>query len=154
MVASTDLRGFAGLSGLDDTALDVVAGNASECAFAAGRRIFDEGKPAAGCWLIRSGRVALETIVPGRGDTVVQTLGAGELLGWSWLVPPFRWHFSATAFDAVTAYRIDTESLRREAEADPELGYRLALGMLEVLLARLQSTRARLLDLYASPRGY
>src|SRR6476469_1214811 len=153
MVTGSDLREYAGLSGLDDFALNVVANHARECSFAAGQRIFDEGKPATGCWLIRTGRVALQTIVPGRGDVVVQTLTAGELLGWSWLVPPFRWHFSATAFDAVTAYRIDTEALRREADADPELGYQLSLGMLEVLLARLQSTRVRLLDLYASPRG-
>ena len=154
MVSGSDLRGFAGLSRLDDIALDRVAENAHECSFAVGQRIFDEGKPAHGCWLIRTGRIALRTVVPGRGEVVVQTLTAGELLGWSWLVPPYRWHFSATAFDAGTAYRIDTGALRREAEADPALGHRLALGMLEVLLARLQSTRARLLDLYASPRGH
>src|SRR5689334_5619252 len=154
MVSRTDLRQFTGLSRLDDSALDVVAENVHEVSFVAGERIFEESKPAFGCWLIRAGRVALQTVVPGRGEVVVQTLTVGELLGWSWLVPPYRWHFSATALDAVTAYRIDTGALRKEAAADPALGYRLTLGMLEVLLARLQSTRARLLDLYASPRGY
>jgi CRP-like cAMP-binding protein len=145
----TDFSLFAGLS---DAQRSLVARAAREVEFPAGTRLFEEGEPAHGCWLIRSGRVALETSVPGRGQVVVQTLGSGEILGWSWLVSPRVWHLTATALDDTTAVELDTERLRALAEEDPALGYPLALGLFEVLLTRLQSTRARLLDLYGSPR--
>jgi CRP/FNR family transcriptional regulator, cyclic AMP receptor protein len=125
---------------------------AREVTFAAGATLFREGEPAAGCWLIRSGQVALGTAVPARGHVVVQTLGPGEVLGWSWLVPPHYWHFTATASTDVSAVELDTAQLRALADADPELGYPLSLGLFEVVVSRLQSTRSRLLDLYGSPR--
>ena len=129
-----------------------VATTAREVTFPARHRLFDEGGPADGCWLIQSGRVALDTVIPGRGAVIVQTLGPGDVLGWSWLVHPRRWHFGAVALDAVTAVELDTVQLRALAEADPALGYHLALRLFDALLQRLQSTRARLLDLYGSPR--
>ncbi len=120
--------------------------------YAAGRRLFDEGQDAVGCWLICSGQVALSTAVPGRGQVVVQTLGPGEVLGWSWLVPPHHWHFTATALGPVSTIELDTARLRALADDEPALGYPLALGMFEVVLNRLQNSRARLLDLYGNPR--
>ena len=151
MITGAQLRGFAGLGRLGDHELEVAARAAHERSFDARYRIFSEGEPASGCWLIVAGHVALEVDVPGRGEVVVQTLGAGDLLGWSWLVPPYRWHFAATAVDAVSTYEFDTESLRAQAESDTGFGYHLALGLVEQLVARLQNTRARLLDLYAGP---
>ncbi|NMH97605.1 cyclic nucleotide-binding domain-containing protein [Pseudonocardia sp. K10HN5] len=129
-----------------------VSGTAREVVLAAGTRLFEEGQQACGCWLVRSGWVALTTSVPGHGEVVLQTLGPGDVLGWSWLVPPHRWHFTATANEPVSAIRLDTARLHALANEDPALGYPLALGLFELLLARLQSTRARLLDLYGSPR--
>jgi CRP-like cAMP-binding protein len=129
-----------------------VASAAREVVFPARQRIFDEGQEADGCWLIKYGRVALDTVAPGRGAIVVQTLGPGDVLGWSWLVPPRRWHFGAVAVDEVQAIALDTTRLKALADADPALGYALALGLFEAVLQRLQSTRARLLDLYGSPR--
>ncbi|WP_084212050.1 Crp/Fnr family transcriptional regulator [Pseudonocardia acaciae] len=116
--------------------------------FAAGRRLFSEGQPAHGCWLIRAGHVALDAHVPGRGAVVVQTLGPDEVLGWSWLVPPYRWHFGATAIEPIRAIELDTVQLRALAEQDPRFGHRLTLALFEALLGRLQATRARLVDLY------
>ena len=129
-----------------------VTNTTREVTFPAGATIFADGQPAHGCWLIRSGQVALGTEVPGRGQVVVQTLGRDEVLGWSWLVPPHRWHFTATARGAVGAVEFNTERLRALADADPALGYRLSLGLFEIVVARLQHTRSRLLDLYGSPR--
>lgn len=146
------LTGFAVFDRFTDAQRQLLIDIASEVSYPAGERLFTDGEDAVGCWLIRSGRVALETAVPGRGQVVVQTLGSGDLLGWSWLVAPHQWHFTATAAGPVTALRLDTDRLRALADRDPDLGYRLALGMFEVLLDRLQSTRARLLDLYRSPR--
>jgi len=118
-----------------------------------GARLFDEGGPASQCWLIQHGRVALDTAVPGRGQVVVQTLGPGDMLGWSWLVPPYRWHFGARAVGTVRATAFDAEQLRLLADHDPSLGYALTRQLLVVVLDRLQSTRARLLDMYGDPGG-
>jgi CRP/FNR family cyclic AMP-dependent transcriptional regulator len=129
-----------------------VASAAHEVTFPARHRIFDEDQPARGCWLIRHGRVALDAVVPGRGTIVVQTIGSGDVLGWSWLVPPRQWHFGAITIDPVEAVEFDTTRLRALADADPALGYPLVLGLFDAVLQRLQNTRARLLDLYGSPR--
>ncbi len=152
MTGVEHLKDFPLLAGLSNEQRVLVAQTARDVEFPAGTRLFEEGQPAYGCWLLRSGRVALETSVPGRGDVVVQTLGYGDILGWSWLVSPKLWHLAATAVDDTTAIELDTERLRVFAEEDPALGYALALGLFEVLLRRLQSTRARLLDVYGSPR--
>ncbi|NUR95202.1 MAG: cyclic nucleotide-binding domain-containing protein, partial [Kribbellaceae bacterium] len=74
-------------------------------------RLFDEGGPAGCCWLIRHGRVALDCAVPGRGHVVIETLGPGDLLGWSWLIPPYRWHFGARAIGTVEETALDAEQL-------------------------------------------
>lgn len=121
--------------------------------FPAGRRLFSAGEPAQGCWLILRGRVTLDTTVPGRGEVVVQTLGPGELLGWSWLVPPYQWQFGATAVEPTVAEALDTIQLRALAEQDTRFGYALARILLEAMLQRLQATRGRLLDLYQNPNG-
>lgn len=114
-------------------------------------RVFSEGQRAEGCWLIHAGRVALDVFIPGRGLVVVQTLGAGDVLGWSWLVPPYRWHFGASATEPTTATLLDTAQMRALAGVDPGFGYALSRTLFEMMLHRLQATRARLLDLYRSP---
>ena len=152
MTMPDDLEGFALLHRLSDAQRAEVASTARPVTFHARQRIFEEGEPADGCWLIRDGRVALDTAVPGRGAITVQTLGAGDVLGWSWLVEPRRWQFGALALDDVAAVELDTDRLRALADTDPALGYLLVLGLFNAVLARLQSTRARLLDLYGSPR--
>jgi len=146
------LAGFALFDRLTAPQRATVARTAQDVAYSDGTRLFDEGQPASGCWLIQAGQVSLETSVPGRGQVVVHTLGPGDVLGWSWLVPPHHWHFTATTNGAVSAVLLETTQLRAFADHDPALGYPLSLGLFEFLLARLQSTRSRLLDLYGSPR--
>jgi len=146
------LAGFPPFDRLTAEHRAAVALTARLVAFPAGSILFAEGEPAAGCWLIKTGHVGLGTEVPGRGQVVVQTLGPGDVLGWSWLVPPHVWQFTATAMTYVTAVELDTAELRALAESDPALGYPLALTLFEVVVARLQNTRSRLLDLYGNPR--
>ena len=141
---------FAGLSG---TELGLIAAAARPVRLGARERLLREGDPARGCWLIHSGCVALDLAVPGRGQVVVQTLGRGDVLGWSWLVPPYRWQFGAVTVQPTTMTELDTAQLRDVAEQDLRFGYTLTLALFGALAHRLQATRARLLDLYRVPDG-
>lgn len=117
--------------------------------FAPGSRIFEEDGAADRFWLIHTGRVALDLHATGRGDVVIETLGDGDVLGWSWLFPPYRWHFGAKALTATHAIEFDAASVRAACFADPVLGHALTGRFLGVMADRLQATRIRLLDLYA-----
>jgi CRP/FNR family transcriptional regulator, cyclic AMP receptor protein len=147
------LAGFTPFGRLSPAQRARVAALARPVSFPEGTRLFDEGQDAKGCWLIQTGQVALQSDVTGRGPVTVHTLGPGDMLGWSWLVPPHHWHFTATAHTPVSAIAVDTVALRTLADGDPALGYPLLLGILEAALSRLQSTRWRLLDLYGSPHA-
>ena len=128
---------------------DTVAGCARNQVFEPGARIMREGDPADAFYVIRQGQVALETNVPGRGAVILQTLHDGELLGWSWLVPPYRTAFDARSIATTHAIAFDGACLRGKCEADPALGYDLLKLLSGVFVERLQDTRLRLLDLYA-----
>jgi hypothetical protein len=96
--------------------------------------------------------VALETpFIPGKGVIIIQTLSAGEVLGWSWLFPPYVWHFGAITLEPTDLIVFDAEFLRRKAGEDHEFGYELAMRVGAVMLERLQATRLQLLD-YGQPR--
>ena len=138
------------LAGLPGDAVAYVAGCARNVAFNPGTLLLAEGEPADTLYLVRRGRVAIEVHSPGLGPIVIETVGPGAVVGWSWLVPPYRWHFDARAIDAVGAVAVDGACLRDKAEADPALGYALMKRITAVLLERLQMTRVRLLDLYGA----
>lgn len=122
---------------------------AREVNFAEGARIFDEGAPAASFWIVRSGTVTLEVPVPGRRPASVENLGPGELVGWSWLFPPFTWQLAAEAMTPVRAYEFDGMAVRMMMDSDPAFGSAIGHWVGRVLALRLQQTRTRLLDLYA-----
>jgi CRP/FNR family cyclic AMP-dependent transcriptional regulator len=145
-----DLPFFAGL---DPERLEFVAGCASNVHFAAGDVLFREGDSADMFYVVRHGTVALETFVPARGSMTVETIEAGEVIGWSWLFPPFRWHFDARALTDIRATAFDGACLRGKCEDDPALGYDLMQRFAQVLIERLQWTRLRLLDVYGDGGG-
>jgi CRP-like cAMP-binding protein len=136
------------LAGLGADELSLIAGCAQNVRFATGERLFREGDAADSFYVVRQGSVALETFAPARGPLVIETIEAGEVLGWSWLFPPYRWHFDARALSTVRATALDGACLRQKCERDPALGYRLMGRFAQILIDRLQSTRLRLLDLY------
>lgn len=142
------LKEHAFLDGLDAVACDLVYGCAQHVGFAAGSYLFHEGEPADQLYLIREGRVALEVEVPGRGTLTFQTLGEDEIVGVSWLVPPYRWAYTAKALDAVRAIAVDARCLRDACEEDHDFGYALMKRFMPVLIDRLQATRFQILDVY------
>jgi CRP/FNR family transcriptional regulator, cyclic AMP receptor protein len=135
---------------LDDAKLDVIAGCGSNVQFGDGETLFREGDPADVFYLVRHGTVSIETFVPGRGPELIATIGPGELLGWSWIVRPYRWHFDGRAVSPVRATMFDGTCLRGKCDADPELGYHLTQCFARVAVQRLQWTRRRLLDVYGN----
>jgi CRP-like cAMP-binding protein len=139
------------LAGLTPGQLDRLSYWARKTTFHAGARLFEEGGRADRFWLLREGRVALGTEVPGRGTVVVETLGPKAVLGWSWLFPPYRWHFSAAAVDTTLAVELDGSGVRELCDRDRDLGCELMHRFLGVVVDRMQTTRVRLLDLYRAP---
>lgn len=132
------------LCGMPPRHLEHLSHWASRAPFDAGTRIFQEHGPAQGFWLIRDGVIDLDIRPPGRGDAVVETLGPGAVLGWSWLFPPYRWHFGAVATEPVLAIAIDGAATRSYCDAEPAFGYELNKRFMAVVVKRLQATRMRL----------
>jgi CRP-like cAMP-binding protein len=137
-------------AGLDHSALELVAGCASNVHFATGEFLFHEGDPANQFFLVRSGRVRLETLAPGRAPVALETIQAGDVIGWSWLFPPYLWHLDAVATESVRATAFDGRCLRGKCEENHDLGYELAIRSAQVLMQRLQATRLQLLDVYGT----
>ncbi|MFF2807381.1 cyclic nucleotide-binding domain-containing protein [Streptomyces sp. NPDC058000] len=125
---------------------------AHEVALPRATRLFEEGRRADRFWIIRSGRVALDQRVPGRRAAIVETLGRDELLGWSWLFPPYIWHLGAETVGPVEAHEFDAVAVRALCEEDPLLGRAVYRYVAETVAERLHGTRTRLLDLYG-PQG-
>ncbi|WP_405849040.1 cyclic nucleotide-binding domain-containing protein [Streptomyces niveus] len=117
--------------------------------FTAGTRIFEDRGPADRFWVIRTGAVNLDLRGHGREVGTVDMLGHGDLLGWSWLVPPYTWHLGAEAFSLVRADEFDARAVRALCNEDPVLGLALTRRVLEVVADRLQATRVRLLGVDA-----
>jgi CRP/FNR family transcriptional regulator, cyclic AMP receptor protein len=139
------------LRGMPADSVASLATTAEAVSFPAGVRLFEEGGPAARCWLLTSGQVALLVPTPGPDDLIVETLGGGDVIGFSWLSPPHEWQFSAETVAATEAFELDGTAVMALCGRQPELGYELTLRLLAAAVRRLQATRIRLLDLYGTP---
>jgi CRP/FNR family transcriptional regulator, cyclic AMP receptor protein len=131
--------------------LAVLAEAAADVTFPARQRLFEDGGGASRFWLIQSGHVALDLHVPGKGRMKIDSIGMGELLGWSWLFPPYRWAFGAVAARQIEAFEFDARMVRACCQDDPELGYDLTQRLARVLAKRLQATRVRLITASSLP---
>ena len=139
------------LRGMPGDQLAVLADGARDVRFPARSRLFEDGGYASRFWLIRSGHVWLDLNVPGEGPVVIETIGMGELLGWSWLFPPYTWAFGAIAATEVEAIEFDAATVREHCQADRELGYEVNRRITAVLAKRLKATRIRLVAKDRSP---
>jgi CRP/FNR family transcriptional regulator, cyclic AMP receptor protein len=137
-------------AGLDEPTLTLVAGCATNVSLAAGEFLFREGDPAARFFVVRRGRVAIELHDPAVGTVVIDTADAGDVVGWSWLVPPYRSIFDARAAEATGVVAFDGLCLRGKCEDDSHLGYELMQRVTQVMSERLVAAQVRLLDLYGA----
>jgi CRP-like cAMP-binding protein len=141
---------FQGLSADD---LKLIAGCASNVHFAAGALIVGESQEADYFYVIRRGTAAIEVHVPERGPVLIQTLGPSDILGWSWLFPPYRWRFDVRARDEISATAFDGACLRMKCDERPALGYELMKRLAHVISQRLDGMRLQMLDLYGPSNG-
>jgi CRP/FNR family transcriptional regulator, cyclic AMP receptor protein len=140
-------------NGMSQEHLALIAGCAQNKVFQDGEYLMREGDPADSFHVVRLGRVALEIFVPQRGAVVLETVEDGDLVGWSWLTPPFRVHLDARAVGSAHVVAFDAACLRGKADEDPVLGYELMRRFIPVIVERLQATRIRMLDVYGGVPG-
>lgn len=133
---------------LTQAQVEFLAGCAKNSRYDAGEYLVREGSLADALFLVRSGSVAIESHIPGRGSVKVDTLGPGDIIGWSVLLPPFRWHLDARALAATVVFCLDANCLRGKVQADHSFGYAFTLQLLAAASQRLTHARLQQLDVY------
>jgi CRP-like cAMP-binding protein len=137
--------------GMKDEHLALLVGCAKNAVYKAGQFVFREGEDADSFFILRHGKIVVETFVPNKGPIAIQTREAGEVLGWSWLVLPYRWRFDARAVELTRAVVLDGKCLRDRLDEDHDLGYELMKRFSVLIAQRLEATRLQLMDLYGNP---
>lgn len=133
---------------MDRAQIQTLAGCAQEVTFDKGDAVLRQGDYARRVYVILEGTVAIQIYGPQREGILIQTVGENEVLGWSWLIPPYKWHFDAYVLEPVRAIAIDAACLRGKMETDHSLGYELLKRVVDVMAQRLHATRFQLLDIY------
>jgi CRP/FNR family transcriptional regulator, cyclic AMP receptor protein len=133
---------------LDSVYLKLIAGCAKNVVIKLDQYIFREGEAADFFYVIRDGRVNIESYSPKTGSVTIQSCSDGEVIGWSSLFAPFRWHFDARAMVQTRLVALDAKCLRTKFEKDHNLGYEMMIILTKVLADRLDATRMQLLDVY------
>jgi len=137
------------LAGLHWAQLAVLSNCAVATHFETGQTILREGEFANCFYLIESGKIILESSARFGEPVVIDTIGAGDLLGWSWMFPPYVWHFTARAIEPTEAIFFYGTILPEHCEGDHSLGYELLKRMSSVMIKRLQAAREKMLAVHA-----
>jgi CRP-like cAMP-binding protein len=139
------------LRGMADDHLAKLATLCQHIAIPPRQRLFEEGTRADRFWLIDAGQVTIDTTVPGQGRLIIASLGRGDMIGVTWLLPPYQWRFGAVTAQPMQAYEFDAPAVRAACDEDPSLGYELGRRVSGVLVRRLEAIHRRLLE--TSARG-
>ena len=133
--------------------LNLIVGCARNMRLDADQFLGRTGEAADEFYLIRAGRVAVQTAVPGRGGVTLQTMREGDIAGWSWLFPPYQWTFDLKVAEPGLAIAMNGRCLRQKCDDDPRLGYTLIQRFSRIMTERLRATRLQLLDVYGNHAG-
>ncbi len=136
--------------GFEGPLVGLLQKEAIEQTYGPGDLLVREGDPADKFLLIYEGKVALEIATPGKPHLTIETIGAGDALGWSWLFPPQEWRLDGRALKATRALVLDAEFVRFTLDHHPTEGYRFVLRLLPIIAERLENTRVQLLDIYGA----
>jgi len=145
------IKGHPFFEGLSDDYISLIAGCAKNVVFEPDEVVFRLGDKADEFYLIRNGHMTVEVYGQGGDPVTIQTVDDGDVLGWSWLFPPYKWQFDARALTVTRALALDGECLRGKCEGDHDLGYELMKRFSALITERLTATRIQLLDLYGNP---
>ena len=145
------LKAHAFFSTFSDEHIQLLTGCASNQIFQKGEFLIRKDSEATHFFLLRSGRVAIDLHVPSRGQVTTQTITTDDILGWSWLIPPYHYDFDGRALEQTRVIALDAVCLRDKCEKDAELGYTLLKTFAGEMTKRLQATRLQLLDMYGIP---
>lgn len=137
----------------DKDTIHLLAGCARNERFDAGEMIYGENDPADKVYLIREGDVAIEIVAPERTPIIVETLHAGDVLGWSWMVPPYKHMSAACAVTDLRAVSLDATCMRSKCEQNPALGYQMFLQFVPHMVVRFRAMRMQLLDVYGTGKN-
>lgn len=138
-------------SGLDGGYISFLSNSVKELRIKEGEVLFQQGKHANKFYLLRSGRVSVQ--VPALlGPTLeLQVLGEGQILGWSWLIPPYRWNFQALALEDSDLLEFDGSAILVRCEEDPKFGYELFKRFAAMMSERLDAARQKFMDQWDPP---
>jgi CRP-like cAMP-binding protein len=128
--------------------IDFISSCAKNKVFHQNEIIAHENQSADEFYLIRQGKVAICSLIPNQGNIIIQTIGEGEILGWSWIFPPYQWMFEVIASESTRTISLNGKCLREKLEKTPDLGYKLMKRFAQLMIARLNATRLQLLDIY------
>lgn len=131
-------------AGFSPGQIRTLAGCAKPVRFEPGTMITRANEPADTCYIIREGRLAIEVTPPGKGAIIIETLADGDVLGWSWMFPPYTWNLDARPMEPVSTLALDGKALRAKMEQDHELGYRLHTRFARLMLDRIRALREQL----------
>jgi CRP/FNR family transcriptional regulator, cyclic AMP receptor protein len=136
-------------AGLQSAFIEALASIAELREFQSGAYLWKQGDAAEVLYLISSGRVALEILIPHQGPLQIEAVNPGELIACSWVAEPYRWEFDARAVQDVSAVALDGKTLRQQCDEEPILGYAVLKRLIPPLQSRLQKTRRRIVELHS-----
>lgn len=147
----TLLAGQAFFQGLSSEAIDFLAANAKPRQLEEGEILFERGQPADRFYLLRSGRITVGVPAIEGPSLEVQSLGADEVLGWSWLIAPYKWNFQARAKQATEVLEFDGKAARERCESDPRFGYEVLKRFSSLMSERLEAARTKMMEEWNPP---
>ncbi|NLP11104.1 cyclic nucleotide-binding domain-containing protein [bacterium] len=133
---------------LDPQFIELIVGCASNRRYPKNNYLCKQGEEANDFFLVREGRVAIEIPIQQNHPIILQTVEEGDILGWSWLLPPYFWHFDARAEQDVRVIALDGRCIRAQCESNQALGYEMLKRFAQIMEKRLEATRLQLLDVY------
>lgn len=138
-------------SGMDEDFLSFLKDSAAELVIKKGDVLFRQGKPADKFYLLREGQISIQVPALVGPSLEIQHLGDNQLLGWSWLIPPYRWNFLAKAETDSKLLEFDGKAILARCESDPQFGYELFKRFAALMSARLDAARQKMMDQWNPP---
>ncbi len=142
------LRSDAFFGGLEQDHLTRLASIASVQELRPQEVLFRQDSPADRFFLVLEGKISVAVPALYGPPLTMHEVGPGDPLGWSWLFPPYRWHFEARATEPTRLLSFDARSVRDACEADPAFGYEIVKRFATMMKQRLESARRSVMDTY------